>query len=219
MGSCSNLGELVAANDGEMARRRWHWRRHCYGGRRIAWLATGRVAMLAVLGMWVQSAGIHMPDAVFSESKLSWIETVAGKQVRWSPEELGRKEGEAGRSTLPDLALHPLSSVPRSWCLKKGENAAWCGAEADFGRMFPSRNGLAGYFVPYWQQPLPFVPNPTCDGSCRRLVESFILFCLRTSPENLFSPLPFVEAEFQQLPAAARTCSDASLNSFCLSLC
>jgi hypothetical protein len=26
-------------------------------------------SMLACLGMWVQSAGIHMPDSVFSESK------------------------------------------------------------------------------------------------------------------------------------------------------
>lgn len=61
-------------------------------------------SMLAVLGMFVQSAGIHMPDPVFSESKpidaffkviterpaaaiqvlaaITWIELVAGKQVR-----------------------------------------------------------------------------------------------------------------------------------------
>ncbi|KAG5179639.1 light harvesting complex protein [Tribonema minus] len=75
-------------------------------------LKHGRISMLACLGMWVQSAGIHMPDPVFSESKpidaffkvlserpaaaiqvllaITWLETVASKG------DVGKEPGDVG---------------------------------------------------------------------------------------------------------------------------
>ncbi|KAG5189531.1 light harvesting complex protein [Tribonema minus] len=75
-------------------------------------LKHGRISMLACLGMWVQSAGIHMPDPVFSESKpidaffkvlserpaaaiqvllaITWLETVAVKG------DVGKEPGDVG---------------------------------------------------------------------------------------------------------------------------